>query len=501
MVAANATADAPAVTGEPGRAAPGATNQRLLSLTLMLLTAASISVLAPSNWLNAVAVGLFLAIVRTSYISSRAFLMLMLPILFLKLSELLPSLLLEATNSYMGVSAQEASLTGATARLSLFDAIFWLSALIAFRPFEPAIVEVIRARAVLVPRWVSAAIIALGSAMLVYFVAIGLTKGFPLITGAERFAFRRDLGGTFDSLLNNRSLIVPMLAIVQVVGYYRRYAQSCAVLLILVCVLLGEKFTSVGLLTCQYAAICLTFSASRRLPVRLFALTLVLLTLTLPAVLISLGALEDPQKALLAFSDRLALQAQLWFLADREMIEMGTRFDFAAVSAEAIALLNPAARQGDAGFGLYYVMWAFADVSVYDYYLRDKIGFIFALLPYWLYAYGPICAGLLTMLAGVSLSVLTGSLFVALRAQLAVFVVLLVKGLSWNLNGHIVGYSFLVFGIEPVLIVAALVVALSVPGSYRHRVRTGVVDPRFSRSPEVSAPSSPATRTLRRSAQ
>ncbi|MDD3183676.1 MAG: hypothetical protein PHD48_12875, partial [Alphaproteobacteria bacterium] len=163
-----------------------------------------------------------------------------------------------------------------------------------------------------------------------YLIIIGIKNGFPLLTETDRFAFRSDLGDpVFLSVIGNRIAIILYLGFMNVLTKNKGMYRLMTLCLFVISALFGEKFSSLTIMLMLFftPALMRTAWKLKALPIkRIFLIGAVMAALTMPLVFIVYGGLHDSQAAIDRTIDRMTLQGQLWFLADREVDDF-FRFD------------------------------------------------------------------------------------------------------------------------------------------------------------------------------
>ena len=233
-------------------------------------------------------------------------------------------------------------------------------------------------------------LLALASIILALLAA---RHGVPLIGGLDRFTYLGRLEGTpYRSIMMNRPVIAPLIGVLIALPKSRRAGFALLGWLLLLSVLFGEKFTSLLLILGGAAIVPLLAGLVRQnaLPLRpILAGTVALGALSLPAVLLTYGALDDGRRAWSRLGERAAVQGQLWYLADRS--RPPASIDVSSIRSDLASWPDPAAQRAQrAGprFGLYYVMARFTPTHRLKLAQRGGTGYVFALHPYLLLAGG-----------------------------------------------------------------------------------------------------------------
>ncbi|MDD3289172.1 MAG: DUF6418 domain-containing protein [Alphaproteobacteria bacterium] len=165
---------------------------------------------------------------------------------------------------------------------------------------------------------------------LVYLVIIGIKNGFPLLTETDRFVFRKDLDDpVFLSVIGNRVAMILYLGFMNAMSGNKGAYRLMTFCLFVVSALFGEKFTSLSIMLMLFFTPAFMHTAwrSNGLPIkRMFLIGVGITIMTLPLVFIVYGGLHNAQSAIDRTVNRMTLQGQLWFLADREVNDL-VRFD------------------------------------------------------------------------------------------------------------------------------------------------------------------------------
>jgi hypothetical protein len=183
----------------------------------------------------------------------------------------------------------------------------------------------------LVTKLVDAVIIA----ALAYVTVVAAINGFPLLTGEDHYDFAKLVGGpAFVSVINNREPIMAYIGFM--IAYTKRplFYVAMALYIIILSAFLGDKFGIYWAMIPLLVLPSLLKTAWRAagLPIRkIVILGATLSVITLPLVFFIYGGLDDAQAGLTRMADRMTLQGQLWFLADREVDDLW-RFESAALA-------------------------------------------------------------------------------------------------------------------------------------------------------------------------
>lgn len=333
------------------------------------------------------------------------------PLLVLRLTEFASGVAIESGAS-MSETATVGAPTGAFARLFLLQLMLFAA---SAGPIEKSWRELRQHLTTVPPPWRDEArALAIALALLICLAAatlafLALRYGLPLIDHVDRFTYLARLEGTpYRSILMNRAVIAPLIGIVIAVPSTRRAGLVLLGSVLLVSVLFAEKFTSLLLIAASAGAPVVLLDVARRGHLRLRPLLtapILFALVSLPAILIAYGALEDSGRAWRRFADRAAVQGQLWYLADRA--GPPSDVDIPALRADFDSWVRPSdqeATRAGTRFGLYYVMARFTPSHRLNSARRGGTGFVFALYPYLLLAGG--IGGLI--LGGVAIALYHG---------------------------------------------------------------------------------------------
>ena len=310
-----------------------------------------------------------------------------------------------------------------------------------------------------------AALLGLGSIILAF---LAIRHGVPLIGHIDRFNYLGQLEGTpYRSIMMNRPVIAPLIGVVIATSRTRRAGLGLLGWLLLMSVLFGEKFTSLLLIIGGAAAppLLVRLAQGGRLPRRPLLLAPAMFAIiSLPAILLAYGAIDDSGAAWRRLGERAAVQGQLWYLADRA--GPPREVDVPALRADLISWFRPAEQHAERvgpRFGLYYVMARFTPTHRLKVAERGGTGFVFALHPYLL-------------LAGGVVGLLLGTLMIMLTQgwALALLVRSLVAGrwLAALAFGRVInscyasmatGYLWNIFGVKTLVTFALGLLLLSLP--------------------------------------
>jgi hypothetical protein len=312
---------------------------------------------------------------------------------------------------------------------------------------------------------VAAACIVLG--MISVLLVTGLRYGFPMLNGAERFAYRKTIAGFFFLHIIYNALTVGLI-----MGYfsafriYRKISVPLYLVFLLLLALFGEKQTALSLNLIGFALVPALVQVARtsELPLAFIGRVGLIVTLvTVPTVLISYGVSENPASALNKFANRAVLQGQLWHLSDLQVLGSAMRFDmqtFLIAINDLLSLSFRSARDVGFDYGLYNVMARFSDYEVLTTYVQEGIGFIFALYPAWLAQYGWPVMLTLAAIGGIMWSLVMIAMMVILSRGSHLGIPVIAVLITMHIAAQIDGISYRIMGAR-VLIFLALALLLS----------------------------------------
>lgn len=419
----------------------------------------------PSEVWAIIALASYVAFSATMSQSCPASFMLLAPLLFLRATELLSGVAIE-----YGGHVEELSLygsaTGAFTRLSTVLMLFFFLASALIEPQWSKVRDKFRGIEDAARRTAPALFVfALCGAAAVYLMLFGLSNGFPLIEGIDRFRYRLDLqDGAFVSIMNNIYLIALLMGVIAMNIRWRKIAITLFTALIAVLVLYSEKFTSISMLLILFLIpMGLCHAATHgKLPLRhIFYVPGFIGVITMPIILLVYGYQENPALAMQKLANRMTAQGELWWIADRDHFEF-FRLEGAPIIADIKTWFNPAAQDPitvGTDFGLYYVMMPYAPSEIAYAAGQQGTGYVFSLFAY------------LMMTTGIAGVLVVGSLIHAVYAVTVILLMRAVADLSilrsvlamklfiWNVSGgFIVGYLWFFFGIKSIVLLGVLIV-------------------------------------------
>ncbi|WP_153002545.1 DUF6418 domain-containing protein [Sphingomonas endophytica] len=389
--------------------------------------------------------------------------LLFVPLLALRLTEFLSGAAIE-NGAYMLETTTYGRPTGAFCRLLLLYLVFFGAATLVV---ESGWLR-LRQRFLSAPtRWESqakfiwAVLLAFAVIISAYLLRLAINNGTPLFSGIDRFRYLEIIDSPiYRGFLTNRIVLIPFVGALFATPGYRGKAFGYIVWLVATSIIFGEKFTSLLMILSLFAipAGLVHIANDRPIPVGTIAgIATALVVVTIPAVLVSYGALSDFDGAVQRYGQRAALQGQLWYQADLHYLK-AVNFEDRVIAADMASWPNPAAQSPEkAGtrFGLYYVMQPFTSSRLLGWTQEGGTGFVFSLYPYFLRALGVV--GLLIM--GVLLAIYHGLVMRWLAEGLAeaswLAALLFGRVMSTIYAAYTTGYLWNCFGISTVVYLSA----------------------------------------------
>ncbi len=306
------------------------------------------------------------------------------------LTQFISGILIES-GGYLTETKEMGSATGAFLRLAVTYALFFGTAALIIEHYierwkRNGQIDAFVARQVRPFMPLARVIDVLIGVMLAYLVYVGVKNGFPLLTGQDRFDFANDVDDpTYLSLMGNRVMAMAYLGVMMAIapksGFYRFMAFG----VLIVSALLGDKFTEYVISMGQLVgpSLCRMAWSDKGLPLRrIFVLGVVLVLITMPLVFVAYGGPSDASSGIGRMKDRMTLQGQLWFLADREVTDI-VKFEEAPLIAEftKMAIPEQSSKESDKKNppyqGMSWMLLHFAPPS--DAALRLKTGVVYCL--------------------------------------------------------------------------------------------------------------------------
>lgn len=422
------------------------------------------SVMVSPRFVSIFAFSIFLFLCWIALKNYSHLIVLLLPLLFLRLTEFISFVVIEQ-GAFMTETLRTGTASGGGARYLVVVLVASAAASVVIQPtwnrVQSKIMNLGEMRHTVASHFIFNSFAMMLGLVCAYLILIGVRFGFPLLTGTERYAFRAFVSDSvLSGAINYATSISLMLGYFSVFSSFKKISIWIFSVFFILLILFGEKQTalSLNLLCFAMTPALVRLAKQEKLPLmallRLFGL---ISAVTVPAVLISYGVSANSEMAWSRFFSRIALQGQLWHLADLQAISAPIRFDLKTFSSEFNDLLQLKFRPApDVGFeyGLYAVMRKFAESTVLSNYLTDRIGFIMALYPAWLTQYGWFALLVLSALGGVFWGAVASCLLLVLArgAHIALpFVALLV---TMHLAAQVDGMSYRIFGLQVVLLLS-----------------------------------------------
>jgi hypothetical protein len=255
-----------------------------------------------------------------------------------------------------------------------------------------------------------------------YLIYVGISKGFPLFTGADRFMFRLDIEDpVFNAIMVNRSVAVFYLGVMSAILRRGQLYNLLFIAVMVISALFGEKFTSIIILLAIFSMPMLLRRnwAFRQLHLKNVFVSLFIATcISLPLIFIAYKGLDNPGNAIKKFTERVALQGQLWYMADKGTHDL-FHFDGAALSNDLRTIINPDYETYKYSHfpyvpypyeGMRYLMIKYAPPDYVYQAFENHVAFAMGMHAYWLATTGWVGAFILNivfaMFAGAILSIL-----------------------------------------------------------------------------------------------
>ena len=435
-------------------------HRTVFALLSLVVCNALLAKLLPAAIWSVTGFSLFICVLAHMRMMAPRALLLASPVLLLWTSELFSGILIEH-GAYLSETRQRGGPTGGFAVLSVFYSCFIL--LIA------SIIETISKKLMLdrrigdfnvgaLPVLIVSALFAITTA---YAMLVGLREGFPLLSGEDRLAFRSALGDPLFETWHSNRVIIALFLGMMAAGGWRLLGLTLLLAHISLSVMFAEKFTSLMLIFCAFAMVPGLVRIARRgsLPIgQMIGLAALLAAIAIPATFSAYGGFDRPENAVARISDRLAVQGQAWYLAEKGVAKPAVPA-LQAISADMTSWLRPAAQTpaaARANFGHYYVVKAIAPNAVFNDFFDNEVGFVFLLLPYFLMLGGLSGA----FVGGLAVSALFAGLLSALAVAISrndyLAVLISAKLLVWQIAGFLLGYLWFFVGIKSMILIAGL---------------------------------------------
>ncbi len=412
---------------------------------------------APSNvWAMLSFVG-FVAYLYQLAASAPATVIVLLPLLLLKTTEIGSCVAIES-GALMHEIDQTGYPTGGTARLAIALMVFFgIGALLIEPAWLKQSAESDRDR---IDRAVGRMVWPITFACLFfygYFIFVGLRVGFPILSGSDRLDFKYQLSDPiYTSLLGNRPLFVTAMSLLAISTKTQIRAWVLFLGMFFVSILFGEKFTSLIVMSSIFpaAGLLVYLSRHKQLPIARMAYVGVALgALTIGTCLnVYLYIYNDFETAKTKLLDRMAEQGEMWYVGDRDF-RYNTNVDWQTITTDLISCVGGSSQDPkDVGtdFGPFFVMQNYADKYVMENGQNKGIFFAFTFSTYWMMISGYGGFAIVWVLTAVAYGVAGRFLMLGLAEGNFIGALLGQKSMFLVYTAVITGYSFYVFGYKTV---------------------------------------------------
>lgn len=330
---------------------PASASDRIVRLTVMCVAAGIVGLLICGWWDYPVSAWVALFLYVTFYflllkIAPGSALALLPAFGGVALTQFISGILIES-GGYLSETKEMGSATGGFLRLAIVYILFFGTAAVVIEPYiekwrrngqlEKFVSNGVRPYMPLA--WILDAAFFIGMTYLTY---VGFKNGFPLITGEDRYEFYTRLGDpVFISLLGNRNSIAVYLGVMLAIAPKQWRYRFMALYLLVSAAFLGGKFTEFVFFVGQlaYPSLCRLAWSKRGLPFhKILSIGLIITCITMPLVFNMYGGLSNSSTGVERMIDRMTLQGQLWFLADREVKDL-FKFEESPIIGEAYMML------------------------------------------------------------------------------------------------------------------------------------------------------------------
>ncbi len=435
-------------------------------LTVGMLILAALNDNTPSSFWAVLAGAGFVAFLLQMISSAPATFIILLPLLFLKATEIASSIAIES-GALMQEIQQIGYPTGGTARLVIVVMVFFTVGAIfiesawAQHSAFPDRSRLETAASQLSP-WVTLSCIFFFG----YFIYVGLRVGFPILSGAERLDFKYQLSDPiYISLLGNRTLFVTALSLMTIAPDSRRRAWILFFGIFLISILFGEKFTSLMVMSAIFpvAGLLDYLSQYRKLPItRIAGAGAVLGMITIGACLnVYYYVYNDFETAKTKLLDRMAIQGEMWYVGDRDF-RYNSSIDWHTIREDISACIGRRSQDPDAistDFGPFFVMQNYADKYVMENGQKKGIYFAFTYSTYWLMVSGYFGHTIVLLLTSLVYAIAGRCFLNALVTGNALGMLLAQKAMYMVTTAIITGFTFFALGYKTIgLIIASWIV-------------------------------------------
>ena len=295
-------------------------------------------------------------------------------------------------------------------------------------------------------------------------IGLGLKHGFPALEGVDRILYWKQVSSRFlFFFLGNRPIFALLLGLIYSLstGWNKRISLGIFLLVLVISLLFAEKFTSICMLIFSFVTpvFLRNHNHLQSLAKRLIPIGFVIAIITIPAILIAYGALDDLATAKNGLAQRATSQAQIWYVADRDQNDL-LDLNKAALNQNlaAITAFNPEQyAQSPPYIGARYYMAAHMTRDRYAHYLDRGVTLTMATEGYLLHIFGWI-GMLLPYAALLSVYAVYGLyLYFAIVTANPLRLILAGKLLVWANFGLNQGYAWFVIGLRPMALLAVIV--------------------------------------------
>lgn len=394
--------------------------------------------------------------------TSPATFLLFVPLLALRITEFISGGAIEG-GAYMIETMVTGSPTGGFTRLLLIYLLFFLTATFVVEASWPRLKLLFREAP---SRWepqgrlIFMALLVVMTFGTLYLIRLGINNGFPLLSHIDRFVYLEKVDSPiYSAWMSNRIVMVPFMGALFAVPRYRLQGGLLMVWLLATSILFGEKFTSLLMILSVFSipAGLAHIANDRLIPTGLIGgVALAVVLVTVPAVLVAYGALNDFDAATKRYGERVALQGQLWFLADSKYLAVA-KLDDRAIASDVTSWLKPGeqdATKAGTRFGLYYVMQRFTPSRTMGWTMEAGGGFVFSLYPYFLMAMGIVGLLVMSSLIAIFHAWIMRMLAQCLAEANWIAAILFGRVLSSIYAGYSTGYMWNFFGVKSILTIA-----------------------------------------------
>ena len=409
-------------------------------------------------------VGVLTVVVVQIYKKHKALGVLAAPLLFILATEFVSGIAIEA-GAYTTETAELGAPTAGFARLSLI--YLWCLVAgycVASRSLDEFSTRLCRTYEQSDDRWNAGAVVVLllGGLTVAYMAIVGITNGFPLIAGIDRFYFRVNEDAIYATVMDNRFVLAYALGIVVLDRRGQLAGIAIFVAMLGLSVLYAEKFGSIVqmLMAVATPTALLRIAKEGKLPKALAANVFFLIgVITVPATIIVYGGAKDRGAAIQRTVDRVVNQGQMWFSADRKYGQW-VAWDSRVITADVkswCGLTPQTPENAGLRFGQYYAMAAVAPIDhVYEN-IKTGNGYALNLLPYALIVSGWVGAMVVGIVTSVTIAVTLREMMYAICTRYWIGLFLAAKILLWQVSGFVEGYMWLIVGYKTLLAIGLLV--------------------------------------------